>query len=86
MRHTSSFPKVSNRERQRLAQHALRQTMDMRMILLAVLAQQGGEVVVKEDTIARVSEALHRPLTALMDFEVRVNPVNEKERIVRIVS
>lgn len=78
MRMTTRFPKVSNRERQRLAQAALRKTVEMRILLLAVLAQKGGEVIVTEGTIHQV--------TGEMDFEVIVNPANEKERIVRIVK
>lgn len=78
MRMTTSYPKISNRERQRLAQQSVVKRVEMQTILCAVLAQKGGEVTVTEGTIAQIRPG--------MDYEVVISPTNPKERIVRLVQ
>lgn len=74
----TSYPKVSNRERQRLAQRSIRQAAEMKVILLGVLAQKGGEVIVTKGTFEQ--------LRGDMDFEVVPCPDNDNARIVRILK
>jgi hypothetical protein len=70
--------RVSNRERQRLAQRAIMQMTDMKILLLAVLAQKGGEVLITKGTIAQLTED--------MNYEVVPCPDDEQTKIIRIVK
>mgnify|MGYP001569002898 FL=1 len=73
-----TFPRISNRQRQRNANLALQHAANAKMITVAILAQKGGEIIVTKGTIEQV--------TPDMDFEVIINPADENERIVRIVK
>lgn len=57
LRHITAYPKVSNRERQRLAQAAIKRQADTEHLLYLLLAQAGGEVTVSKGTLATIAEA-----------------------------
>lgn len=75
-RQSSQYPKRSNRQRMRDADTAVRLQQRDRMVLLAVLAQKGGDVVITDGTVAQ--------LTTEMSYEI-LPGATEGERIVRLL-
>lgn len=70
--------KISNRERARLAQGAILQMAEMKVLLLAALAQKGGEITITMGTISQ--------LTDDMTYEVVPCPDDDNAKILRIVK
>lgn len=74
--------KLSNRERLRRADQAIDLGNRATLILLAVLAQSGGEVTVTQGTIDQVSLGI---VTGELDYAI-VDGKNKNEHIVRLVT
>lgn len=74
----SMAAKMSNRKRQKMAIYAMAREAEHKFLLLAVLAQKGGEVTITHGTVSQ--------LTDEMSYEVVPNPVDATERIVRILK
>lgn len=72
--------RISNREMRRQAQRAIEHGTKAHLILLAVLAQTGGEVTVTDGTLQQVGMNL-----ADLDFAI-VSGANKGESIVRLVN
>jgi hypothetical protein len=70
----------SNRQRMKMANFAIEHAQKVRLILLAVLAQSGGEVTVTNGTIQQVGSNL-----ATLDYAI-IDGKNPNESIVRLVE
>lgn len=70
--------KISNRGRQRLFQQAILQMAEMKVLLLAALAQKGGEITITMGTISQ--------LTDDMAYEIVPCPEDDNAKILRIVK
>jgi hypothetical protein len=78
-RMTTSAKKISNRERQRLAQLAVLQYEHQRLIMLGILGSLGGEVIVTEAALAQINKYGEDVDYAVVDGE------KPGESIVRLV-
>ena len=72
--------KVSNREMRRRAQAAINAGTEAILVLLACLAQKGGEIVVTQGTLDQCARNLEN-----LDFEIK-GGVNPNEFIVRLLE
>lgn len=70
--------KLSVRARVRMVSASQQEAATMKVLLLAVLAQKGGEVTVTRGTLEQITEDLN--------FEVVNGPEEGTDRIVRIVK
>jgi hypothetical protein len=77
---TFSAKRISNREMRRRAQAAIEHGTKTHLILLAVLAQSGGEVTVTDGTLQQVGMNL-----ATLDFAILAGK-QKGESIVRLVD
>lgn len=78
--HTTTARPLSNREMRRRAQEAINVGSQALLILLAVLAQSGGEITVTQGTINQCSKNLED-----LDFEI-VDGTIQGEFIVRLME
>lgn len=75
----SSYPKISNRARRRLADDTIKTAQAATAILLGCLAQRGGEIIVTQGTLDQIG-----PKLADLDFVVEDgdNPGETRVRLV----
>lgn len=73
--------RVSNRQRRRLQLAAEEQSTKVQLILIAVLAQKGGEVIVTQGTIDNCLAA-----KTDLNWEVKPSPTTPGEFVVRLLD
>ena len=76
----TSAKKVSNREMQRQARRAINAGTQATMVLLACIAQSGGEITITQGTLDQCQQNLGR-----LDFEI-VDGVKPGEFVVRMLE
>lgn len=72
-------PKVSNRQRRRIADLAITQAQKVHVILLAILAQKGGEITVTQGTLDQVEKEF-----AELDYQIV--PAGKGEYLIRLLE
>jgi len=78
---STSATRVSNRELRREAVKAIQSFEHMRLILLAVLAQNSGQLHVTTGTIEQVGQDLQ-----YLNYEISTDPNDAKTKFVKLID